>query len=145
MTGSQRVLLVAHKTAAAGALAAAVARRALQGAAQFTLLVPAVAHGLHWAVDPEDQCCEEAELVIAAARPPLEAAAGTRIEAMIGAHDPFAAVMDALNVHGFDEVIISTLPARISRWLRLDLPTRIARLGVPVELVSAERSLAAAA
>jgi len=74
MTRPSHVLLVAQKTAAAGALAA-VARRAMQGPAHFTLLVPAVAHGLHWAVGPEDQCCEEAELVVAAARPRLEAAA----------------------------------------------------------------------
>ena len=45
----------------------------------------------------------------------------------------------------FDEVIVSTLPARISRWLRLDLQGRIARLGVPVELVSAEQGLEVAA
>jgi hypothetical protein len=41
---------------------------------------------------------------------------------MIGSHEPFAAVQDALKLFGFDEVIVSMLPARLSRWLRLDLP-----------------------
>ena len=43
---------------------------------------------------------------------------------MIGSHDPVAAVEDALNMHGFDEVIVSTLP-RASRWLHLDLPSKV--------------------
>ena len=47
-----------------------------------------------------------------------------------------AAVEDALNVHGFDEVIVSTLPKRVSEWLRRDLPHRIQNLGVPVTTVS---------
>jgi hypothetical protein len=60
----------------------------------------------------------------------LEEAAGGRIEALIGSHDPLAAVQDALNLQGYDEVIISTLPPRVSRWLRLDLPHKVAALGV---------------
>jgi hypothetical protein len=130
-----RVLVVAHKTAATTMLAEVVAARAAREACVFTLLVPATAHGLHWAVDPEDQCCEEADAVIAKARPILEAAAGGAIAAMVGSHDPLAAVEDALNLHGFDVVIVSTLPARVSRWLRFDLPRRVMRLGVPVEVV----------
>jgi hypothetical protein len=48
-------------------------------------------------------------------------------------------VHDALNLLGFDEVIVSMLPAPISRWLRLDLPRRVRGLGVPVtEVVSTE-------
>jgi hypothetical protein len=53
-----RVPVVAHKTAATTMLAELVAARAAREACVFTLLVPATAHGLHWAVDPEDQCCE---------------------------------------------------------------------------------------
>ena len=36
--------------------------------------------------------------------------------------EPLAAIQDAVNLHGFDELIISTLPHRVSRWLHLDLP-----------------------
>src|SRR3712207_8161407 len=38
--------------------------------------------------------------------------------------EPLAAIQDAVNLHGFDEIIISMLPRRLSRWLRLDLPHR---------------------
>jgi hypothetical protein len=117
----------------------AVAGRAAESPAEFTLLVPAVAHGLHRVVDPEDHCCEEAEGVLRAATPVLSEAAGTPVSGLIGSHDPFAAVWDALNDDGYDEVIVSTHPGRISKWLRLDLPRRIAALGVPVTHVTASR------
>src|SRR3954452_3485589 len=134
-TTPTRVLVVAHKTAATKALAEAVAARAAARQCRITLLVPAAASGLHWAVDPEDQCCAKAEAVIAGAVPVLEAAAASHVEAIVGSHDPLAAVEDALNLRGFDEVIVSTLGTRASRWLRFDLPRRIARLGVPVTTV----------
>ena len=38
----------------------------------------------------------------------------------------------------FDEVIVSTLPERVSHWLKRDLPTRIERLGIPVTVVRAK-------
>jgi hypothetical protein len=127
-----RILIVAHRTATTPALADAVRRRADAGPCAFTLLVPRDTHGLHRVVDPEDHGWWEAGQAIAAAKPLLEEAAGGPVEAMIGSHDPLAAVQDALNLHGFDEVIISTLPPRMSRWLRLDLPHKVAALGVPV-------------
>lgn len=129
------VLVVAHKTAATNALAEAVAARVAAGPCTITLLVPAAASGLHWAVDPEDHCCAKAEAVIAEALPTLEAAAASPVDGIVGSHDPLAAVEDALNLRGFDEVIVSTLGTRTSRWLRFDLPRRIARLGVPVTTV----------
>jgi hypothetical protein len=55
---------------------------------------------------------------------------------MVGAEDPFEAVRAALRDPGFDEVIVSTLPKRVSEWLRRDLPHRIEKLGVPVTTVS---------
>ena len=57
---------------------------------------------------------------------------------MIGVHEPLAAIQDAVNLHGFDELIISTLPSRVSRWLKLDLPHKAAGLGLPVTTVTAQ-------
>jgi hypothetical protein len=131
-----RVLVVANRTAATPALMAAVRERAARGPATFTLLVPNPAHGLHRVVDPEDQTPGEAEQVLELAIPLLEEAAGGHVEGMVGVASPLDAVQDALNLHGFDEVILSTLPARVSRWLHLDLPRKIAGCGVPVTVVT---------
>ena len=57
---------------------------------------------------------------------------------MVGVSEPLAAIQDAINLHGFDEIIISMLPKRLSRWLHLDLPHKAAGLGVPVTTVTAK-------
>jgi hypothetical protein len=137
MTSESRVLVVANRTAATPALIAAVRERAAQGPASFTLLVPNTAHGLHRLVDPEDHEQTEAEETLELAVPLLEAAVGGPVEGMVGDPEPLAAIHDAINIHGFDEIIISTLPKRVSRWLRLDLPSKVAGLGLPVTTVTA--------
>ena len=75
------------------------------------------------------------------ALPLLEEAAGGPVEGLIGDPEPLNAVQDAVNLRGFDEIIVSTLPARVSRWLHLDLPSKLGGLGLPVTTVTAkERS-----
>jgi hypothetical protein len=141
-----RVLIVANRTAATPALIEAVRERAGQGPATFTLLVPSTAHGLHQLVDPEDHGISEAEQTMELAIPLLEEAAGSSVEGMIGDPEPLAAIQDAINIHGFEELIISTLPQRVSKWLKLDLPSKAAGLGLPVTTVIAssrgERAIA---
>jgi hypothetical protein len=124
-----RVLVVADPQRTKASLAHLVRRRAARGACEFTLLVPAVAHGLHRVVDPEDACCEEAEQTAARLLPALEAAAGTDVAVRIGAHEVLAAVEDALNDSAFDEVIVGTPSGRLARLLHLDLARKIAALG----------------
>lgn len=131
-----RVLVVAHKTAATQPLFDAVRERAARGPSRFTLLVPNPAHGLHKVVDPEDQGASEAQDVLATALPGLTNAAGSEVEGIIGDPDPAAAVQDAINLRGFDEIIISTLSPRLSRWLKLDLPSKISGMGLPVTTVT---------
>src|SRR5690242_10010482 len=131
-----RVLVVAHKTAATQPLLDAVRDRAQRGQATFTLLVPNTTHGLHKVVDPEDQGGGEANGVIERALPGLTEAAGAPVEGVVGDPDPVAAVQDAINLRGFDEVIVSTLPVRLSRWLKLDLPSKVAGMGLPVTTVT---------
>jgi hypothetical protein len=137
MESVARVLVVANKTAATPALIDAVRERAARGACEFTLLVPNATHGLHKLVDPEDQSESEAETTIELAIPLLEEATGAPVDAMIGVPEPLAAIQDAINLHGFDELIISTLPTRVSKWLKLDLPSKAAGLGLPVTTVTA--------
>jgi hypothetical protein len=132
-----RVLVVANKTAATPALLDAVRERASRGPCTFTLLVPNTPHGLHRVVDPEDQDRSEAETTLELALPLLSEAAGRRVDGLIGDPEPLSAIQDAINLHGFDEIILSTLPTRVSRWLRLDLPHKVAGLGLPVTTVTA--------
>jgi hypothetical protein len=133
-----RVLVVANRTAATPALLDAVRERAGRGSCRFTLLIPHTASGLHRLVDPEDQGQSEAEATLELALPLLERAAGGPVEGIVGDAEPLAAIQDALNLRGFDEIIVSTLPKRFSRWLRLDLPHKVAGLGLPVTTVTAE-------
>ncbi len=138
-----RVLVVAHKTAATEALIEAVRTRAARGPCTFVLLVPNATHGMHKVVDPEDQAASEARRVLARALPALSEAAGAPVEGIVGDPDPMAAVQDAINLRGFDEAIISTLSPRISRWLRLDLPSKVAGMGLPVTTVTPKESASA--
>jgi cell pole-organizing protein PopZ len=131
-----RILVVAHKTAATPPLLDAVRERAARGPSTFTLLVPNPAHGLHKVVDAQDQGPGEAQDVLDEALPKLSAAAGSEVQGVIGDPDPVAAVEDAINLRGFDEIIISTLSPRLSRWLRLDLPSKVAGMGLPVQTVT---------
>jgi hypothetical protein len=136
-SSTARILVVANKTAATPGLVKAVRDRASRGPCEFTLLVPNATHGLHKVVDPEDQSETEAETTIELAVPVLEEAAGGPVDAMIGVPEPLAAIQDAVNLHGFDEIIISTLPSRVSKWLKLDLPHKVEGLGLPVTTVTA--------
>jgi hypothetical protein len=144
-SGSARVLVVAHKTATTQPLLDAVSERAQRGPCSFTLLVPSTAHGLHKVVDPQDQGASEAQTVVDQAVPALHEASGMPVEGIVGDADPVAAVQDVINLHGpFDEAIVSTLSARLSRWLRLDLPSKVAGMGLPVTTVTPKEAAKAA-
>jgi len=125
-----RVLIVAHRPAATPPLLAAVRERAAQSPCEFTLLVPRP----YWDADTE-----ESALTLELALPLLDEAAGGHVEGLVGETDPFAAVQGALQRTPFDEIIVSTLPTHVSHWLRMDLPARVRRLGVPVTVVTASR------
>jgi len=125
------ILIVAHRTAATPPLLEQVRRRVSEGPCRFTLLVPRPL----W--DPDT---EESALTLELAIPLLEEAAGSRVEGLVGDNDPFHAVSDALAKGRYEEVIISTLPARVSHWLHIDLPARVQRLGFPVTVVTAKKA-----
>ncbi len=132
-----RVLVVANRTAATPALLAAVRERAESGPARFTLLVPNTSRGLERLADPEDHDDSEALGTLELALPLIEEAVGGEVTGMVGSHDPLDAIQDAVNLHGFDEIILSTLPKRVSRWLHLDLPSKLNGLGLPVTTITA--------
>ena len=54
-------------------------------------------------------------------------------------HDPMDAIEETLHAgSSFDEIILFTTPHRIEGRLHVDLPHRVAHLGLPVTTVSAE-------
>ena len=65
----------------------------------------------------------------------------------MGDPDPVAAVEDAVNFKDFDEIIVSTLPKTLSKWLKLDLPHRVEHAtGKPVtHVVATETKIEAGA
>lgn len=138
MPRESQVLLVANRTAMTARLRETVRSLAERGNTRFHLLVPAHPRGLHRVVDPEVAGREEAKTRLAAAIPFLREASGREVTGEIGSADPLAAIQDVLGRERFDELVISTQPRRVSRWLRLDLPSKARILGLPVTHIEAE-------
>ncbi len=137
MSEPAHVLVVAHQTACTDGLLAAVHERAERGPASFHLVVPRNPHGMHKVVDPQDAEADEATEVLRAALPKLSEAAGIEVTGAIGDPEPLMAIEDAINLGRYDEIIISTLPRRVSKWLKLDLVSKAKGLGLPVTHVEA--------
>ena len=118
-----RVLIVANRTASTPRLIEAVRRRAEAGLCEFALLIP----------DVTDR--READWTLETAQRLLRPAARGSVEGLIGGPDPFESVKEAVHEGKFDEIIISTLPRRVSKWLRRDLIRRVEGLGLPVTAI----------
>ncbi|HEX4804593.1 MAG TPA: hypothetical protein VFU94_01725 [Conexibacter sp.] len=131
------MLLVANRTAATAGLCDAVRERLRRGPAVFHLVVPAHPHGLHKLVDPQDGDAGEAAQALAQALPRLSEAAGEPVTGQVGDAEPLMAIADAVNAASYDEIVISTLPRRLSRWLHLDLVSKAHGFGLPVTHVEA--------
>ena len=125
------ILVVAHRTAATPKLINWVRDRSSQQLCVFTLLVPLP----YWNPDTD-----EAEITLELALPLLEEAAMSHVRGFIGDCDPFEAVRAAVKDGNYDEIVISTLPERVSHWLRRDLPARVERFGLPVTVLTATQA-----
>ena len=135
-------LIVANQTLPSQALADAIAERIRSGVTAFYVVVPAtpVKQGMTW-----DEDATRAE-----ARERLDQFLGhlaeqnVQAEGEVGDRDPVAAVRDALRGREVDEVVLSTFPPGISRWLGQDVPSKLRHnVGVPVSVVYEEVAAAA--
>ncbi len=132
----RRYLIVANQTLTEAHLIAKVRELDRGGPCAFHVVVPATV--------PQDHPWTEGE-VQGTARHRLEEGlalfrdAGVEATGQVGDADPVVAVEDVLREQAFDGIVISTLPPRISRWLKLDLPRRVEGLfGLPVIHVEGE-------
>ena len=119
-----RILIVANRTAAAPQLLDEIRRRREAGPCRFALLIP----------DVNDR--KAADWTLEGALPILERKAGGRVEGLVGGADAFASIQDAVGEGRYDEIIVSTLPRKSSKWLRRDLISRVERLGLPVTAIT---------
>ena len=124
--------MVANRTAESPELLDALRTRTVQGPCEFTLLVPSTPHGLAWAADPDaghDEAERHREAFVEELR-----REGLDVEAArVGDPDALAAIQDECNFNSYDELIVSTLPLHISKWLKIDLPSKAqAATGLPV-------------
>ncbi|HYH59267.1 MAG TPA: hypothetical protein VD790_08615 [Thermoleophilaceae bacterium] len=131
-----KVLVVANRTAECEELQQALTERAAKGDdVTFTLVVPS-AHGFAKAAGSDDAGATEQRHVDNAVAKLRDA--GLQVEGRLGDPDPVAAVQDAANAGSYDELVVSTLPTHLSKWLHIDLPRKAAHAtGLPVTHVVA--------
>jgi GABA permease len=118
VTWKRNVLVVANVTATSAELLDTLKARAEKERTAFLLIVPATPFG--GGREAAKQKLEEATGRLRAA--------GLEVEGSVGDADPCLAVTDAWDPKHFDEIVVSTLPMRFSKWLHAGLPERIAKL-----------------
>jgi GABA permease len=129
-------LIVGNETLAGEALSQAINDRLADGPMRARVVVPLTRIGgrLTWDVEEEstrvaverlDQALERLRVL------------GIEADGEIGDHDPILAVKDAMRGREIDEILLSTLPAGVSRWLGADVPGRLRdAVTVPVTVVT---------
>ena len=122
-----RILVVANRTASTPVLLDEIGRRARAAPCRFGLLIP------------DAPTRKAPDWTLQDAIPLLEREVQSRVLGVAGGPDTFEAVARAVQEEGFDEIIVSTLPAKRSRWRRRDLVREIAELGLPVTAVVVPR------
>jgi GABA permease len=148
-----RYLIVANQTLASDQLLDLIRERMATGPAEFWLVVPAtpvkdlasnavsipmpVMGGTLALPHPPEEARQRAQDQLEAAVKKLTAA-GVTVNGAVCDPDPMRAVEEAVTSKEFDEIIVSTLPRRLSRWLHQDLPARLQhQFHLPVTHVAA--------
>jgi hypothetical protein len=144
-----RYLIVANRTLGTPELRTLVQDRLARGVAEFHVVAPTARYPAVSAlvlggpmggyVGPEVMSAYDTAAATQQAQERLDTfthdlvLAGASATSEIGVSNPLDAVRQVLERATFDEIIVSTLPSTMSRWLRMDLPSRLRRLtSVPV-------------
>jgi hypothetical protein len=150
---ARRYLVIANQTLAEAELTEAIRQRMEQGPSSFYLLVPNTGHSDLAArlsrsapIGPaagdataDQQATEHAQHRLGQLQDDLRHL-GADVDGELGAADPLQAAEALLARRQFDEIILSTLPQPISRWLGMDLPHRLQRhSGLPVTTITTRR------
>jgi uncharacterized membrane-anchored protein len=138
------VLVVTDEPQPTESLLDAIRGRALRSPVGFELLVPNPAPAEWSATHPErHKHADEAKRVLTDALPSIQDAVGATVRGDVSIrHDPMDAIEEALRSGDYDEIIVAMVPHGPLAWLHLDLPHRIAHLGLPLTTVSASRAAA---
>jgi hypothetical protein len=110
----KNILVIANVTAASDELCRNLTERARHEPVAFTILMPARTHA-----------ADQAKLEAAVAR---LRGAGLEVTGEVGDRDPIVAVSEAWDPRRYDEIVVSTLPIGVSKWLHVGLPERISKL-----------------
>jgi hypothetical protein len=133
----QRYLVVANQTLSGEHLVKEVRARLSSGRCEFHILVPAT-HPADHAVYTEGEAQAIARRNLGTALE-LFRKLGAQADGEIGDEQPLDAIKDVLLEQDYDEIIISTLPLGISRWLNQDLVSKVERsFAIPVTHVVGE-------
>src|SRR3954471_11625177 len=132
MDDTTRVLVLANRTADSPQLREALLERRDRGPIDVTLLVPAA-----WEAQDPHGGTETGRRRVRAALASLRGA-GPELRCRLADPDPIPALRETWDPERYDEVIVSTLPSRVSRWLQIDLPRRARKItGLAVTAVDA--------
>jgi hypothetical protein len=152
----RRILVVANRTLGGEFLLEAIKARVTEGPCEFRLLVPAVASREGGDADSSSAgtawrgTARQAGDYLLPAEPDYSQAlqrleygldqfrrVGATVNGDVVGSNVLGAIADALRVHEFDEIIVSTLPSGVSRWLHQDLPRRVKRkFRLPVTVIT---------
>ena len=140
----RRCLIVANQTLDSPSLARAVEQRIRAEDHTFFVVVPATPlkdqtvsfpGSAAMGSSPEDRAYALAVQRLDQALEQIQKS-GATAKGEIGAPDEFEAAEAAIRHFEPNEVVVSTLPPRLSRWLRQDLPGKISRaFGLPVTVI----------
>jgi len=153
----RKYLVVANQTLQGAGLRDEISKRIEAGPSSFYVLVPntraahyltvPVAGGMLPMPSVVDYDAPTSDVEASAqARQRLEqmvadiAASGVQIDGGLGDPNPIEAISALLEEQKFDEIIVATLPRRVSRWLRADVPSKAERrFMLPVTTIITER------